>query len=146
MSDTRCWWCEGDSLYEEYHDQEWGVPEYDDQRLFEMLNLEGAQAGLSWITVLRKREHYRVVFDQFDPAKMALYDEDKRAELLSDAGIIRNKLKVNAFIVNAQLYLEMMDRAAKQGEPTFSQFANLATSHSHISEPATILNTRHFNC
>lgn len=122
MSVTRCWWCEGDSLYEEYHDQEWGVPEYDDQRLFEMLNLEGAQAGLSWITVLRKREHYRVVFDQFDPAKMALYDEAKRAELLSDAGIIRNKLKVNAFIVNAQLYLEMMDRSAKHGEPTFSEF------------------------
>ena len=139
MSVTRCWWCEGDSLYEEYHDQEWGVPEYDDQRLFEMLNLEGAQAGLSWITVLRKREHYRVVFDQFDPAKMALYDEAKRAELLSDAGIIRNKLKVNAFIVNAQLYLEMLDRSAKHGEPTFSEFLwSFVGGASIINTPATL--------
>lgn len=118
----RCSWCEGDEQYEQYHDQEWGVPVYDDRQLFEMLNLEGAQAGLSWITVLRKRDHYRKVFDNFDPERIALYDEAKRADLLSDPGIIRNKLKVNAFIVNAQLYLKMQAKAALGEGPTFSEF------------------------
>lgn len=115
----RCSWCEGDEQYERYHDEEWGVPVHDDQQLFEMLNLEGAQAGLSWITVLRKRDHYRKVFDGFDPEKIAKYDQAKREELLSDAGIIRNKLKVNAFIVNAQLYLDMQ---ADESSPSFSEF------------------------
>lgn len=114
----RCSWCEGDAQYEAYHDTEWGVPIYDDRKLFEMLNLEGAQAGLSWITVLRKREHYRKVFDAFDPEKIAEYDEAKRAELLGDPGVIRNKLKVNAFIVNAQLYLKMQSGDG----PNFSEF------------------------
>ncbi len=118
----RCEWCVGDDQYERYHDEEWGVPVYDDRELFEMLNLEGAQAGLSWITVLRKRDHYRKVFDGFDPVKMAVYDESKRAELLSDPGIIRNKLKVNAFIVNAQLYLEMQAKADAGDGPGFSEF------------------------
>jgi len=118
----RCSWCEGDELYERYHDEEWGVPVYDDRELFEMLNLEGAQAGLSWITVLRKRAHYRVVFDGFDPEKIAQYDESKRKELLEDAGIIRNKLKVNAFIVNAQIYLQMQADAKHGNGPTFSEF------------------------
>ena len=119
---TRCSWCEGDELYERYHDEEWGVPVYDDRELFEMLNLEGAQAGLSWITVLRKRAHYRVVFDGFNPEKMAQYDEVKRQELLEDAGIIRNKLKVNAFIVNAQIYMQMQADAKRGDGPTFSEF------------------------
>lgn len=120
MSDVkRCNWCEGDEQYQRYHDEEWGVPVYDDRELFEMLNLEGAQAGLSWLTVLRKRDHYRKVFDGFDPEKIAIYDEAKRVELLSDAGIIRNKLKVNAFIVNAQLYLELQ---ADESTPSFSDF------------------------
>ena len=119
---NRCSWCEGDELYEKYHDEEWGIPVYDDRELFEMLNLEGAQAGLSWITVLKKRETYRQAFDNFDPHKMALYDENKRAELLQDPGIIRNKLKVNAFIVNAQLYLEMQSLASRGEGPTFSEF------------------------
>ncbi len=118
----RCSWCEGDALYEQYHDEEWGVPTYDDRELFEILNLEGAQAGLSWITVLRKREHYRKVFDGFDPEKIARYDQAKREELLADPGIIRNKLKVNAFIVNAQLYLEMQARAVAGEGPTFSEY------------------------
>ena len=118
----RCQWCLGDELYEAYHDHEWGVPEYDDRRLFEMLNLEGAQAGLSWITVLKKRERYRQVFDQFDPYKIAEYSELKRAELLADPGIIRNKLKVNAFIVNAQLYVAMQARAKAGQAPGFSEF------------------------
>ncbi len=118
----RCSWCEGDEQYERYHDEEWGVPIYDDRELFEMLNLEGAQAGLSWITVLRKREHYQKVFDGFDPQKIAAYDQAKREALLADPGIIRNKLKVNAFIVNAQLYLDMQAAAESSGEPSFSEF------------------------
>lgn len=115
----RCDWCSNDELYQQYHDQEWGVPVYDDVTLFEMLNLEGAQAGLSWITVLKKRAHYRKVFDGFDPEKIAKYDDAKRQELLSDAGIIRNKLKVNAFIVNAQLYLDLQ---ADRSTPNFSEY------------------------
>jgi len=103
----KCEWCLGKDIYEDYHDTEWGVPEYDDQKLFEMLCLEGAQAGLSWITVLNKREHYRKVFDGFNAKKMAKYTEKKREKLLQDPGIIRNKLKVNAFIVNAQQYLRI---------------------------------------
>ncbi|MBC8210861.1 MAG: DNA-3-methyladenine glycosylase I [Gammaproteobacteria bacterium] len=103
----RCSWVSNDPLYQDYHDHEWGIPVYDDQKLFEMLCLEGAQAGLSWITVLKKRQHYRQVFDQFDAAKITQYDEQKRVELLADPGIIRNKLKVNAFIVNAGLYLKI---------------------------------------
>lgn len=115
----RCQWCSNDELYQQYHDQEWGVPVYDDRELFEMLNLEGAQAGLSWITVLKKRAHYRKVFDGFNPEKIAKYDQAKREELLADAGIIRNKLKVNAFIVNAQLYLDMQ---ADEASPSFSEY------------------------
>jgi DNA-3-methyladenine glycosylase I len=121
-SKPRCSWCLGDELYIEYHDQEWGEPEYEDRALFEMLNLEGAQAGLSWITVLKKRAHYRQVFDQFDPYKIAEYDEAKRESLLSDPGIIRNKLKVNAFIVNAQLYIAMQAQAERGTAPGFSDF------------------------
>ena len=94
-------------VYIEYHDHEWGRPVHDDQRLFEMLILEGAQAGLSWITVLKKRETYREAFDGFDPVKVALYDDVKRAELLENEGIIRNRLKVNSAIVNARLFLEI---------------------------------------
>lgn len=118
----RCQWCAGTALYEKYHDEEWGVPVYDDLQLFEMLNLEGAQAGLSWITVLNKRAHYRQVFDQFDPQKIAGYTAGKREKLLSDPGIIRNKLKVNAFIVNAQTYLEIQAAAERGDGPSFSAF------------------------
>ncbi len=103
----RCSWCESTELYKDYHDKEWGVPVHDDRTLFEFLILEGAQAGLSWITVLNKRENYRKAFDNFDAKKIAKYDDAKRAELLSNAGIIRNKLKVNAAIVNAQIFLEI---------------------------------------
>jgi DNA-3-methyladenine glycosylase I len=103
----RCAWCPDDPLYVAYHDTEWGRPVRDDRHLFEMLCLEGAQAGLSWITVLRKRDSYRRAFDDFDPRKMARYDAAKRRRLLSDPGIIRNKLKVNAFIGNAKAYLDM---------------------------------------
>ncbi|MCP3849119.1 MAG: DNA-3-methyladenine glycosylase I [Gammaproteobacteria bacterium] len=106
---NRCEWCSGDKLYQKYHDSEWGVPSYDDQHLFEMLILEGAQAGLSWITVLKKRAHYQKVFDHFDANKIALYDEKKIAQLLADPGIIRNRLKVNSTITNARLFIEIKE-------------------------------------
>jgi DNA-3-methyladenine glycosylase I len=103
----RCAWCPADPLYIAYHDVEWGVPVRADQPLFEMLCLEGAQAGLSWITVLRKRETYRQAFDDFDAEKMSRYNAVKRRRLLQDPGIIRNRLKVDAFIANARAYLEI---------------------------------------
>jgi DNA-3-methyladenine glycosylase I len=105
----RCAWCPDDLVYRAYHDTEWGVALRDDGRLFEMLCLEGAQAGLSWITVLRKRDSYRLAFDNFDAAKMARYTAAKRQRLLQDPGIIRNRLKVNAFIENAKAYLEILE-------------------------------------
>lgn len=98
---------EGISIYMDYHDNEWARPVHDDQKLFEMLILEGAQAGLSWITVLKKREAYRAAFDNFDPAKVALYGDVKVAELLANEGIIRNRLKVGAAIINARLFLDI---------------------------------------
>ncbi|HSW75203.1 MAG TPA: DNA-3-methyladenine glycosylase I [Candidatus Saccharimonadales bacterium] len=107
MQKIRCGWADADPLLTIYHDQEWGVPIHNDRQLFEMLNLEGAQAGLSWLTILKKRDNYRAAFDNFDAAKIASYDETKRAELLADAGIIRNKLKVNAFIENAKAFLQV---------------------------------------
>lgn len=106
----------GVPIYEDYHDNEWGRPEYDDYKLFEMLVLEGMQAGLSWITVLKKREAYREAFDNFNPQKIALYDEEKIEELMQNEGIIRNRLKINAIITNAKLFLEIMN-----GEKTFSE-------------------------
>jgi DNA-3-methyladenine glycosylase I len=97
----RCAWCGDDPLYIQYHDEEWGVPQHDDRHLFEMLTLEGAQAGLSWITVLRKRENYRLAFDQFDPKRVAKYTDAKVLELLENPGIIRNRLKILSTIKNA---------------------------------------------
>jgi len=102
---VRCEWSNSDPLYQEYHDTEWGVPSHDDRHLFEMLIFEGAQAGLSWITVLRKRENYRKAFDNFDASKIAKYDAAKVRRLLSNDGIIRNRLKINAAIENAKAYL-----------------------------------------
>lgn len=101
----RCGWCGDDPLYIQYHDEEWGRPVHDDGKLFEMLCLEGAQAGLSWITILRKRENYRQAFDQFDAQAIAQYGEEKIGELLQNPGIVRNKLKVNAFVKNAKAFL-----------------------------------------
>ena len=103
----RCGWADGDPIYEKYHDEEWAVPLYDDTLLFEFLLLEGFQAGLSWITVLRKRENFRKAFDNFDYKKVALYGELKIQELLQDKGIIRNKLKVRSAISNAQAFMEI---------------------------------------
>jgi DNA-3-methyladenine glycosylase I len=109
MSLTRCWWAGSDPLYVRYHDEEWGVPVHDDRRLFEMLCLEGAQAGLSWSTILNKRTNYRAAFDDFDPVKVAAYDEGKVAALLQDPGIVRNRLKVNAFVRNARAFLQVQE-------------------------------------
>lgn len=109
MNKNKCGWCLGDSLYEAYHDQEWGVPVRDDQALFEFLVLETFQAGLSWITILRKRENFRRAFDLFDYRKIAGYGEEKIAELLQDPGIIRNRLKVRATVTNAQAFLKVQE-------------------------------------
>ena len=104
---TRCFWVSEDPLYVEYHDKEWGLPVYDDKTLFEFLLLESFQAGLSWITILKKRENFRKAFDDFDYKLIAKYDETKFNELIVNAGIIRNKLKVKSAITNAQLFIEI---------------------------------------
>ena len=108
----RCPWAAKDPLYLPYHDEEWGVPSHDDRHLFEMLVLEGAQAGLSWLTILRKREHYRRAFDGFDPARVARYTEKRQARLLADPGIVRNRQKVAAAVTNARAFLAV---AAERG-------------------------------
>jgi DNA-3-methyladenine glycosylase I len=102
---TRCAWCSDDPLYVRFHDEEWGRPLQDDRRLFEMLILEGAQAGLSWITILRKRDEYRRAFDRFDARKIARYDARKKRALLANAGIVRNRLKIDAAVTNARAFL-----------------------------------------
>ena len=107
MQKTRCTWCGSDPLYVKYHDEEWGEPVYDDAKLFEFLILETFQAGLSWITVLRKRENFRKAFDNFNYHKIANYTDSKFQELLLDAGIIRNKLKIKATITNAIAFMEI---------------------------------------
>ena len=104
---SRCSWCTNDPAYLAYHDDEWGVPVHDDRRLLEMLVLEGAQAGLSWLTILKKRDHYRAAFDNFDPEKVACYDGDKIERLLQDPGIVRNRLKVASAVRNAQAFLDV---------------------------------------
>jgi DNA-3-methyladenine glycosylase I len=106
---VRCGWATSDPLYITYHDEEWGVPVHDDRRLFEMLILEGAQAGLSWITILRRRESYRQAFDGFDPEAVAAYGPEKVAALLQDPGIIRNRAKIDAAVANARAFLAVRD-------------------------------------
>ncbi len=129
----RCSWAGDDGLYQHYHDAEWGVPLYDDQKLFEFLILEGAQAGLSWITVLRKRENYWKALDGFDPNLIAAYDEKKIEALLKDPGIVRNRLKVNAAVINARMYLEVQEELGSfagflwrfvEGEPRQNAWRN----------------------
>jgi DNA-3-methyladenine glycosylase I len=113
----RCPWCEGDALYKQYHDKEWGVPIFDDLKLFEFLTLETFQAGLSWITILRKREHFRKAFDQFDYEKVARYGDEKINALLNNQSIIRNKQKIKAAVNNAQRFIGI-----RQEHGTFSQY------------------------
>ena len=102
-----CPWAVNDPLYRHYHDTEWGVPQHDDRRLFELLILEGMQAGLSWLTILRKRDNFRIAFDSFDPVIVAGYDENKRSELLANPGIIRNRRKIEAAVGNARAFLRV---------------------------------------
>jgi DNA-3-methyladenine glycosylase I len=114
----RCPWPEeGNLIYVKYHDDEWGVPEYDDRALYEKLMLDGFQAGLSWITILRKRDNFRRAFDGFNPEKIARYDARKKAKLMADAGIVRNRLKVDGAVLSARAYLEVMENG-----PGFSAF------------------------
>lgn len=131
---TRCAWCESSDLYKAYHDEEWGLPCHDDDQLFEMLMLECNQAGLSWITILNKRENFRAAFDGFDAEKIALYDDRKVESLLQDAGIIRNRLKVKAAITNAQLFLDIKSKGVSfndylwkfvDGQPIVNNFPSL---------------------
>jgi len=124
MSEKRCPWCLGSEIYEAYHDEEWGVPVRDDRVLFEMLNLEGAQAGLSWITVLKKRETYRKAFHNFDPKRIVKYTDQDVARLMADPGIIRNRLKVYAVIENSRLYLEMQKQGGSFSEYLWSFVGN----------------------
>jgi DNA-3-methyladenine glycosylase I len=108
---TRCPWPDpGDALYVGYHDTEWGVPEYDDRALYEKLVLDGFQAGLSWITILRKRDNFRRAFDGFAPEKIARYDARKKARLMADAGIVRNRLKIEGAVLSARGYLDIMEK------------------------------------
>ena len=108
----RCGWCGTEPIYVAYHDAEWGVPEYDSRALFEKLMLDGFQAGLSWITILRKRDNFRKAFDDFNPEKMARYTPAKLAKLMGDAGIVRNRLKIEASVTNAQAFLAIPDFSA----------------------------------
>lgn len=135
----RCKWAESDALMMKYHDEEWGVPTYDNRKLFEFLILEGAQAGLSWLTVLRKRKDYRLLFDKFDPKKIVDYDKRKIAALLQDERIIRNRLKVESTVINAQAYLAVKKEFGSfsayiwqfVGDPIINRFK------SHKDVPAT---------
>ena len=106
---TRCWWAGDDPIYVKYHDQEWGVPVQDDRTLFEYLILDGAQAGLSWLTILKKRDNYRLAFDQFDPEIVARYDDAKIGALLQNAGIVRNRMKIRSAVANAQAFIRVRD-------------------------------------
>ena len=131
----RCDWCGEDPLYQAYHDEEWGVPLYDDDQLFEFLLLEGAQAGLSWITILKKREGYRKAFDQFNAQKIARYTQKKHEKLLQNPDIVRNKLKVAGFTKNAQAYLNIIEKHGSfsdyiwqfvEGEPIQNRWRTLS--------------------
>jgi DNA-3-methyladenine glycosylase I len=133
-SPTRCPWCEGDETYVRYHDEEWGVPLRDSRKLFEFLILDGAQAGLSWITILRRRESYRAAFDKFNAAKIARYGEADVARLMGDAGIVRNRLKIASAIKNARGFLEFADKGVSfsdwlwgfvDGKPIVNRFKTL---------------------
>ena len=131
----RCPWCGQDPLYVRYHDEEWGVPVHDDRKLFEFLVLEGAQAGLSWITILKRREGYRKAFQAFDPAKVARFSEARIQKLLQDPGIIRNRLKVRSAVQNARAFLAVQEEFGSfseyqwgfvEGEPIVNHFRSLA--------------------
>ncbi|MCY4531138.1 MAG: DNA-3-methyladenine glycosylase I [Gammaproteobacteria bacterium] len=133
----RCDWCRDDKLYMRYHDEEWGKPLFDNQRLFEFLVLETAQAGLSWITILRRRENYRVAFDAFDVDMIASYDEKKRQSLLADSGIIRNRLKIDSAINNAGKIVDMRNSGTSLAE-YFWRFVDGQPVQNHFSRLSDI--------
>ncbi|GAB4252232.1 MAG: DNA-3-methyladenine glycosylase I [Vicingaceae bacterium] len=126
----RCEWCLSDPLYIKYHDEEWGVPVHDDQKLFEAIILDGFQAGLSWFTILKKRENFRSAFDNFDAEKIAQYDLKKVADLMKDAGIIRNKLKINAAVSNAKAFIKVKEEFGSFDKYIW-QFTNYKTIVNH---------------
>lgn len=131
---TRCGWCLSSDLYKEYHDNEWGTPVYDDAILFEFLILETFQAGLSWITILNKRENFRKAFDQFNYKKIAQYNDDKILDLLQDTGIIRNKLKVHSAVTNAQAFIKIQEEFG-----SFSKYIwNFTDGKPIINNPKTL--------
>jgi DNA-3-methyladenine glycosylase I len=134
----RCHWAASNDLLMTYHDKEWGVPVHDDRQLFEMLNLEGAQAGLSWLTILTRRDGYGRAFDNFDAKKIAVYDERKRADLLQDTGIIRNRLKVNAFINNAKATLVIKQKHGSLAAYLWSYIGNRKLTGSDHDEAVAI--------
>jgi DNA-3-methyladenine glycosylase I len=140
MDKNRCKWCVGIPIYEAYHDHEWGVAVYDDQKLFEFLILETFQAGLSWITILKKRENFRLAFDQFDYQKIARYNETKIQELLQDAGIIRNQLKVSSAVTNSIAFMEVQQEFGSFSKYIwqFTDGKPIVNSRPHLKEvPAT---------
>ena len=143
----RCAWCGDDPLYVAYHDNEWAVPSHDERHLFEMLVLEGAQAGLSWITILRKREHYRRAFDGFDVERIARYTQHDVERLLADPGIVRNRLKVQAAITNARATLAVRERYGSldaflwrfvDGTPRIGRWLSLADVPAHTPESTAL--------
>ncbi|MDD9883460.1 MAG: DNA-3-methyladenine glycosylase I [Gammaproteobacteria bacterium] len=136
----RCWWCGESAIYCDYHDAEWGVPLHDERALFELLCLEGAQAGLSWLTILNKRAHYRRVFDNFDAEKMATYGDAKIAALLRDPGIVRNRLKVNGFVKNARAFLRLRESGATLDEYLWG-FVDGTTLQNYWTAPAQVPDT-----
>lgn len=144
----RCDWCLGSDIYQDYHDHEWGVPLFDDQKLFEFLLLEGAQAGLSWITVLKKRENYRRAFDEFDPEKIARYDQNKLQALASDEGIIRNRLKIASSVQNARAFLKITSSGSfadylwrfVEGQPKQNSWKHLSEIPAKTTESSAMSN------
>jgi DNA-3-methyladenine glycosylase I len=154
---VRCQWAGTDPLYVAYHDEEWGVPVHDDRKLFEMLILEGAQAGLSWSTILNKREGYRKAFDNFEPEKVAAYGEEKIAQLLDNPGIVRNRLKVRSAVQNAQAFLELQEAFGSfdnylwrfvDGQPVQNRWQTLAQVPAETDESRALskdLKKRGFN-
>ncbi len=137
MTKSRCAWVSDDPLYVDYHDLEWGIPLHDERRLFEMLNLEGAQAGLSWITILRKRDNYRRAFDNFDAEKIARYDDAKIAALLQDVGIVRNRLKINGVVKNARAFLAVQAEVGSFDEYIWS-FVDGTPIVNHFATPTDV--------
>ena len=140
--ENRCPWCGTQDIYVNYHDTEWGVPVYDDQALWEKLILDGFQAGLSWITILKKRENFIQAFDSFEPSLIAKYDEAKVQSLMQDAGIIRNQLKIRGTITNAKIYLEMMEKESfstylwsfVDGKPIVNKLDSLSSAQATSEE------------